>query len=121
MLQMIADMAGRAGQVASLLTDDHERRACRLVGLHRSTKRYRPVPGDYELRLTKRMNELADRHPRYGYRRIWAYVHCVEGFSVNKKRVLRVMREPNLLVKPNPQAQSQADAEPEQTPADQTR
>jgi hypothetical protein len=29
-----------------------ERRACRVVGLNRSTKRYRAVPGDYELRLS---------------------------------------------------------------------
>jgi len=63
-----------------------ERRACRLVGLHRSTKRYRFVPADYELRLTKRMNELADRHPRYGYRRIWALLRN-EGRSVNRKRI----------------------------------
>lgn len=35
------------------------------------------------------------------YRRIWAHLHCVEGLSVNKKRVLRVLREHNLLVTPN--------------------
>ncbi|MGH2557346.1 MAG: IS3 family transposase [Actinomycetota bacterium] len=68
-----------------------ERRACRVVGLHRSTKRYRAVPGDYELRLTKRMNQLADRHPRYGYRRIWALLRQ-EGWSVNRKRIQRLWR-----------------------------
>jgi putative transposase len=40
-----------------------ERRACQLVGLHRSTQRYKPLPADYELRLVKRMNELAAEHP----------------------------------------------------------
>jgi putative transposase len=45
---------------------------------------------------------LKAEHPCWGYRRIWADVHFVEGLSVNKKRVLRVMREHNLLVKPNP-------------------
>jgi putative transposase len=49
-----------------------ERRACRLLGQHRSTQRYRPLHPEYELRLVKRMNELAARHPRYGYRRVWA-------------------------------------------------
>lgn len=68
-----------------------ERRACRLVELHRSTKRYHRVPPDYELKLTKRMNQLADRHPRYGYRRIWALLRS-EGWSVNRKRIERLWR-----------------------------
>jgi transposase InsO family protein len=68
-----------------------ERRACRVVGLNRSTKRYRAVPGDYELRLVKRMNGLADLHPRYGYRRIWALLRS-EGWSVNRKRIERLWR-----------------------------
>ena len=49
-----------------------ERRACRLLGQHRSTQRYRRLPAEEELRLVGRMNELAARHPRYGYRRVWA-------------------------------------------------
>ncbi len=68
-----------------------ERRACRLVGLHRSTHRYRAVPPDYELKLTARMNELACRHPRYGYRRIWALLRT-EGWSINRKRIERLWR-----------------------------
>jgi putative transposase len=48
-----------------------ERRACRLVSQHRSTQRYRAQEPEYQLRLVKRMNALAERHPRYGYRRIW--------------------------------------------------
>ena len=35
-----------------------ERRACMIVGQHRSTQRYEKVVPDYELRLVKRMNEL---------------------------------------------------------------
>src|SRR5437879_746218 len=49
-----------------------ERRACQLIGQHRSTQRYLPQPPELELRLVKRMNELAVLHPRYGYRRVWA-------------------------------------------------
>ena len=44
-----------------------ERRACQLVGQHRSTQRYRRLPAEYELRLVARMNELArlfDQHGR---------------------------------------------------------
>lgn len=52
--------------------------------------------------LLPRIQGLKAEHPFWGYRRIWAYLHFVEGLSVNKKCVLRVMREHNLLVKPNP-------------------
>ena len=52
--------------------------------------------------LRPRIQELKAEHPFWGYRRIWAYLPFIEGLSVNKKRVLRVMREHNLVVKPNP-------------------
>lgn len=68
-----------------------ERRACKVVGLHRSTHRYEAVAGDFELRLVERMNELAAVHPRYGYRRIHALL-VAEGFCVNKKRIERLWR-----------------------------
>lgn len=68
-----------------------ERRACRAIGQHRSTQRYRGVPLDFEIRLVKRMNALAERHPRYGYRRIWALLRT-EGWAVNRKRIERLWR-----------------------------
>lgn len=68
-----------------------ERRACQLVGQHRSTQRYAAVPATLELQLVARMNELAAQYPRYGYRRIWALLRS-EGFAVNKKRVERLWR-----------------------------
>ncbi len=49
-----------------------ERRACQVVGQHRSTNRYSPVPGDYEQRLVEAIHKLAEQHPRYGYRRVHA-------------------------------------------------
>ena len=57
-----------------------ERRACRLLAQHRSTQRYVPLPNDHELRLVTRMNALADQHPRYGYRRVWALLRA-EGWA----------------------------------------
>jgi putative transposase len=68
-----------------------ERRACSLCSQHRSTQRYRPVPSAFELRLVRRMNELAALRPRYGYRRVWALLRS-EGFQVNKKRIERLWR-----------------------------
>lgn len=84
----------RRRDAASYLERRHkvsERRACKVVNLHRSTKRYRAVPGDYELRLVRRMNELADAHPRWGYRTIWKLLRN-EGWSINRKRVERLWR-----------------------------
>lgn len=68
-----------------------ERRACRLLGQHRSTQRYEPVAADFEVKLVKRMNELAARHPRYGSPRICALLRA-EGWRVNRKRVERLWR-----------------------------
>lgn len=68
-----------------------ERRACQLLGQHRSTQRYQRLPAEYELRLVARMNELAAAHPRYGYRRIWSLLRS-EGWRVNRKRIERLWR-----------------------------
>ena len=68
-----------------------ERRACQVLDQHRSTQRYQAVPADYELRLIKRMNELAAEHPRWGYRMV-ATLLVGEGWKVNRKRVRRLWR-----------------------------
>jgi transposase InsO family protein len=68
-----------------------ERRACRVVDQHRSTQRYERVPAEYELRLVRRMNELAALHPRWGYRKVWALLRG-EGWRVNRKRIERLWR-----------------------------
>ena len=43
------------------------------------------------------MLELVRRHPRYGYRRIWALLRA-EGWRVNRKRVYRLWRRNGLRV-----------------------
>jgi transposase InsO family protein len=68
-----------------------ERRACSVCDQYRSTQRYRPISSEFEQKLCKRMNELASRHPRYGYRRVWALLRS-EGFPVNRKRIERLWR-----------------------------
>ena len=52
-------------------------------------------------RLLPRVRQLKAEHPFWGYRRIWAYLRFVEHLSVNKKRVLRLMREHHLLGPPH--------------------
>jgi putative transposase len=51
--------------------------------------------------LLPRIQALKAEHPFWGYRRIWAYLRLVEQRLVNKKRILRLMREHRLLVPPN--------------------
>ena len=74
-----------------------ERRACRVVGQHRSTQRYAPVPGDFETRLIKAMHAHAEAHPRWGYRRVHALL-LTDGWEVNLKRVHRLWRLEGLKV-----------------------
>jgi transposase InsO family protein len=68
-----------------------ERRACQVVGQHRSTQRYAKLAPEYELRLVARMNELAAAHPRWGYRTVWTLLRG-EGWRVNRKRIERLWR-----------------------------
>lgn len=76
-----------------------QRRACRVVGQHRSTQRYQPRPNDFEDRLVVRMNELAGQHPRYGYRMVHALL-VDEGWQVNRKRIRRLWRREGNRVPP---------------------
>lgn len=52
-------------------------------------------------RLLSLIRPIKADHPFWGYRRVWAYLKYRLGQPVNKKRIHRIMRENNLLVKPN--------------------
>ena len=69
-----------------------KRKACGLIQLARSTKRYQARPRTDEQALRKRLRELAAERPRFGYRRLTALLRR-EGRSVNPKRVHRLYRE----------------------------
>jgi len=73
-----------------------ERRACRVVGQHRSTQRRpaRAVLADEE-KLRRRLRRFARRHPRLGWRKAHDVVRR-EGFVVNHKRLRRLWREEGL-------------------------
>jgi putative transposase len=53
------------------------------------------------LPVLERIKQIKAEHPFWGYRRTWAYLKYVDRLEINKKRVLRIMRRHNLLVKPN--------------------
>lgn len=74
-----------------------ERRACGLVGIARSSLRYRPGRCD-DGELGERLRVLAFRWQRYGYRRLWVLLRR-EGCVVNHKRVYRIYRQEGLAVR----------------------
>lgn len=78
-------------------TSVSERRACRVVEQVRSTQRYQARTRDDEGRLIAAILGLVGRHPRYGYRRIWALLRA-GGWRVNRKRVHRLWRKQGLKV-----------------------
>lgn len=80
------DAARVAGEVYGL----SERRASALVGVGRSTVRYRGRRQDVTA-LRERLRALASERPRAGYRTLWRCLRR-EGHQVNHKRVHRLYR-----------------------------
>jgi putative transposase len=74
-----------------------ERRACKLIGVERSSYRYEPGP-DRNAALREEMLKLARQKPRYGYRRLHALLER-RGYEVNVKRVYRLYLEEGLSVR----------------------
>jgi transposase InsO family protein len=74
-----------------------ERKACAVLGQHRSTQRKAPRTPDDEARLTADILEPAKRFGRYGYRRITALLRNA-GRAVNRERVERIWRREGLEV-----------------------
>ena len=76
------------------------RAMCRILGLARSTYRYRgrPVP-EHQQQLMKRMSTLSAQYPRYGYRRIAALLRQ-EGWRAGKRMIQRLRRQQGLRVPP---------------------
>ena len=77
--------------------DVSERRACAVVGQHRSTQRKPVLVRSDEDRLTQDIIGLASEYGRYGYRRITALLRR-DGWRVNVKRVYRIWRREGLKV-----------------------
>ena len=48
--------------------------------------------------ILRRIEELKEEHPFWGYRKIWAHLTYVDQIIVNKKRIYKLMKQNNLLV-----------------------
>ena len=68
-----------------------------MLGVARSTHRYRSSRPGLDGALSTRLREVARERPRFGYRRAWAVLRR-EGWAVNRKRVHRLWREAGLQV-----------------------
>ena len=68
-------------------------RQCELLGIARSTVYYHPVaPPALDAVLKRRLDELYTAHPFYGSRRMTAVLQR-EGYTVNRKRVQRLLQD----------------------------
>ena len=77
-----------------------QRRACTIVGQHRSTQRHTPAEPDADAQLRCWLRGWSADHPRWGYRRAH---HCAvrdAGWLVNRKKIQRLWREEGLRVPP---------------------
>jgi putative transposase len=75
-----------------------ERHACRLMGLGRTTHRYRARKAERDSELRARLKKLAAKRMRFGYRRLTAML-VREGMPTNHKRVYRLYREEGLAMR----------------------
>lgn len=74
-----------------------QRRACLVLGVERALVRYDFTrPPDTELR--ERLKELAGERRRFGYRRLAIFLRR-DGFACNIKKVHRIYKEEQLMVK----------------------
>jgi putative transposase len=76
-----------------------QRRACCVLGQHRSTQRKMPCGREDEERLVADMIELARQYGRYGYRRVAALLRQA-GWQINDKRIERLWKREGLKVPP---------------------
>jgi len=74
-----------------------ERRSCRIVGLARSVRQYRPADRD-DAAVLERLRALASENRRYGYPRLHAMLRR-EGLVVNHKRTWRLYSAEGLQVR----------------------
>ena len=76
-----------------------QRRACRYLGLHRSSYRYlQKGPSDWLLRLHQQIEHLSHRYPRWGYRKLTRLLRR-EGWQAGRKLVQRIRRDGGLRVR----------------------
>ena len=70
---------------------------CEILGVNRSSFYYQPREDPSEAVLRAEIEKLAERYPRYGYRRITQRL-LRQGYTIGYRRVARLMKAANLSV-----------------------
>ena len=68
------------------------RSICETLGINRSTVYYQRQMDEHELRLRDKIEQIAAKYPRYGYRRTSEMLKR-DGYKVGYRRVARIMKE----------------------------
>ena len=85
-----------------------ERRICRVLDVSRSAVREPPAADTterarpqrvFDTELVARIRVLVQQFPTFGYRRIWALLRFRDKLLVNKKKVYRILKHHNWLVR----------------------
>lgn len=93
-----------------------QRRAARVVGLHRATLRRAPTQGIKDKPLQDHMLHLSNQHPRFGYRRIHALLGRAGADGVNIKRVHRLWKATKRQVPPRRKRRPRGETLPQRGP-----
>ncbi|OAA91871.1 Integrase core domain protein [Clostridium ljungdahlii] len=65
-----------------------------LLGINRTSLYYKPVlPDEHDLFIKREIDEIYTQHPDFGYRRITVWLKKYRQITINKKTVLKHMRE----------------------------
>ena len=74
------------------------RKACKMIGLSRTSFRYRPIVKPDEEVIRRRLKELAQTRRRFGCLRLHVMLRR-EGFVINHKRTERLYRQEGLILR----------------------
>ena len=77
-----------------------ERRVCRLVKIHRTTKRYEPKSND-DSDVLQKIHEVIKENPRYGAPQVHRMLRR-QGMGINHKRTTRIYSDAGLQLKHRP-------------------
>lgn len=77
-----------------------ERRACQIIGISRTTYRYREKKTDDQA-IREQLQRIAERKPRWGFKKMRDYLKN-QGYGWNHKRVYRVYCEMQLNIRVKP-------------------
>ncbi|MCB0325584.1 MAG: transposase [Bdellovibrionales bacterium] len=74
-----------------------ERRACRVVGLWRSTNRRKRTRAEADRELVQALHQESERYPRWGYRKL-CWLLKAKGYRVGKERIRLLRKQHGLKV-----------------------